>query len=548
MLTSMIEPYLLPGAIVVLGLVILFAILLWIRGRALNALGSQATVMSLTEGEASTRMAELSADLSKQSSLLEITRGEKEKAERELAVSGELIRQLRESLSTADARLATQAEEQQRAIKKFDDLREDKSKADERLADVSARLSGETARADDLKVKHDRKTEEYAVLNKEYATLQSRYAVLLETAEQAERHAEEKLAMLTQARDALTKEFKVLAGDILRQETEQFTKQNKEQVGGLLDPLRQKIDEFQLSLQAAHTDSAKERASLAQQIRGLSDVSLKMTEETTNLTKALKGKSQTQGAWGELVLSTILERSGLRAGEEYVVQQSFSGDDGARLRPDVIVNLPNGQRIVIDAKLSLTSFEAYVNAEIEEERQEHLVRHVASVRGHIRTLASKEYQQVTNSGVDYVIMFVPIGPALEAAMRADSSIAMAAVDQNVALATPETLMIALKTAAHIWQVERRNQNAEAIADRAGKLYDKFVGFVEDFVGIDKQLTAAKGSYDSAFKKLSAGPGNLIRQAELLKEMGAKTVKSLPPAATATLQLEGSGDVSQSDEA
>jgi DNA recombination protein RmuC len=348
-------------------------------------------------------------------------------------------------------------------------------------------------------------------------------------AEEQAKQADEKLKLLAETRESMTREFRFMADEVMVRHTEAFSKQNKEQIDVVLAPLREKLSEFQQGLQNAHTESAKERATLAEQIRQLSVTSGAMTSETINLTRALKGKAQTQGAWGEMILATILERSGLREGEEYLTQESFTAEAGQRLRPDVIVNLPGGQKIVIDSKVSLTAFEAHVNAESDADAARYLADHVGSLRGHIRGLNSKSYAGSVGSELDYVIMFVPIEGALAVALNAAPDLTSLAAEQNVAIATPTTLMIALRTVANVWRVERRNQNAEDIAKRAGALYDKFVGFMDDMGKLKRQIDNARDIYDEAEKKLSAGKGNLVNQVELLKKLGAKTSKSLPPA-------------------
>ncbi len=354
---------------------------------------------------------------------------------------------------------------------------------------------------------------------KEHLELRLKLAKLEETLE-AER---QKPALIASAKD----QFKAVAEDILAKHGETVTKRNQEQIGGLLTPLREKLAEFQQGLQTAHTESAKDRATLGEQIRQLAETGAKMTSETHNLTRALKGKSQTQGAWGEMVLASILERCGLRDGEEYVTQHSHTTEDGNRLRPDVIVNLPGGEKIVVDSKVSLTAFEAYVNADGEAERTAALTRHVASMRAHVKELGAKAYHRTAADGLDFVILFVPIEGALAAALQADPALTAAAAEANVAIASPTTLMMALKTVASLWQVERRNRNAEEIADRAGKLYDKFVGFVGDMQTIGERIDKARGAWDDAMNKLATGKGNLVRQAETIKGMGAKAAKTLP---------------------
>ena len=346
---------------------------------------------------------------------------------------------------------------------------------------------------------------------------------------QTRSQAEEKLAQMMKVKDEMTGHFRILAEDVMKRHGEAFSQQNKEQMDGLLGPLRHKLTDFQQELQKAHTENAKERASLTEHIRSLSETSGKMTLETVNLTRALKGETRTQGAWGELILDTILERSGLREGHEYVTQDSHTTEDGRRQRLDVLINLPDGKRIVVDSKVSLKDFEAFVNAETDAARVAHIKAHARCLRAHVKLLSEKAYQKLTDGGLDYVIMFVPSEGALAAALTEDPDLTAYSAEMNVAIVTPTTLMIALRTIANVWNVENRNRNAEAIADRAGKLYDKFVGFVDDMATLDRQLGTVRGTFDKAMDKLSSGRGNLVRQAETIKTMGAKATKALPAA-------------------
>jgi DNA recombination protein RmuC len=427
-------------------------------------------------------------------------------------------------------RLCTQLETRVEALGK------EKATLESDLAEKSAVLAEKTEAAAKLETHLDQTTQTLQSAQRDSASFREQLAKLQESLEQERRAAGEKLKLLTDAKERMTQEFKILAADVMQLHGENFSKQNKEQIDAILAPLREKLGEFQQGIQIAHTESTKERATLAEQIRQLTESSAKMTSETSNLTRALKGEAQTQGAWGEMILASILERSGLREGEECRVQGHINTEDGQRVRPDVIVNLPGGQRIVVDSKLSLVAFDAYVNAEEEAVRVGALARHLDSMRGHIKTLASKEYHAAAGSQLDYVIMFVPIEGALAAALQAEPNLTGFAVDNNVAIATPTTLMIALRTVANVWQVERRNRNAEAIADRAGRLYDKLVGFVGDMGTLGERLNNARSSYDAAMGKLSTGSGNVIRQVEQLKGLGAKTNKSLPQS------LLGDGEV------
>jgi DNA recombination protein RmuC len=338
-------------------------------------------------------------------------------------------------------------------------------------------------------------------------------------AEQTRQH-EENLKRFEGARAQMTDEFKAIAGDVLKSHGETFSRQNREQVDILLKPLQEKIVEF-------HTGLIRDRSEMSERIRALAESNAQITTEAHNLTRALKGNSQTQGAWGEMILSTILERSGLREGEQFLTQQTHSGDDRSRLRTDVEIMMPNEDRIVIDSKVSLTAFEAYVNCADDEERQRHLGAHLTSMRGHIKTLGEKNYQRHAKSSLDYVMMFVPIEAALSAAVTADPRLFEYGMSRGVMLTTPTTLMTVLRTIRNVWDIEKRHQNAEEIAERAGSLYEKVVGFLGNMDKLGTSLDRAQQSFVAAKNQLSDGPGNVLRQVDMLRELGAKTTKTLP---------------------
>jgi DNA recombination protein RmuC len=373
----------------------------------------------------------------------------------------------------------------------------------------------------------DQANEALGLVRAEVEARRAEVATLAEKLAQERQQAARDLALLQQTREAMTQQFKLIGDEIMQRHSEDFARKNIEQLDGTLTPLRQKILEFQQSLQAAHTDSEKERARLAEQIRTLSVTSGRMSRETHDLTRALKGKSQMQGAWGEMILQTILEKSGLREGEEYVVQQGQITDEGGRLRPDVVVHLPNEQRIVIDAKVSLTAYAASVSADTDEERAAQLRAHVGSMRQHVKSLAGKEYHKHAAGVLDYVVMFVPIEGALAAALTEAPELTEFAVGHSVYIATPTTLMIALRTAANVWHVERRNRNADEIAARAGRVYDKVFLFVGSMDRLGRAIGSAHEHYDRAMGQLARGNGNVLWQLEQLKALGAKTNKSLP---------------------
>ncbi len=389
-------------------------------------------------------------------------------------------------------------------------------------AGLVVKLEAEERRASELRMERDEARLSEKTLAAELAQMRADYAELRTILNEERKQTAERLS----DREKMKLEFQALSQEIMKGHSATFTEHNKEQMNVLLTPLRTRLEEFQKSLHTAHTESNRERITLAEQIKGLTQTSTQMMTETTNLTRALKGETQTQGAWGEMILESILERSGLRVGEEYVTQTSHAVE-GGRVRTDVIVNLPNGQRVVIDSKVSLTAFENYCNAAEEMERTAHLKAHLTSLRAHIRILGGKDYHTAAGSNLDYVIMFVPIEGALAAACQQDPALTGYAIESNVQIATPTTLMIALRTISNLWQVERRNRNADEIAKRAGLLYDKFVGFAANLEKVGTHLDRAKDSYTESVKQLSAGPGNIVRQVEQLKDMGAKTNKTIP---------------------
>jgi DNA recombination protein RmuC len=380
---------------------------------------------------------------------------------------------------------------------------------DSRIRELDQALMHERQRAEDL-IGDER--EKNTDLRSELAAMRTRLD------EQA-RQNEMNLKRFLDARQQMTDEFKLIAGEVLQTHSETFTKQNREQVDVLLKPLHEKITEF-------HQGLIKDRSAMSEQIRALAESNLQITTEAHNLTRALKGSSQTQGAWGEMILSTILEQSGLREGEQFITQTSHSGEDGQRVRTDVEVLMPNNDRLIIDSKVSLSAFEAYVNAE-DETREMHLRAHIASVRNHITSLGDKGYHRAAKSSMDYVMMFVPIESAVAAAIQNDVKLVEFGMSRGVMLTTPTTLMTVLRTIRNVWDIERRHRNADEIAARAGALYDKVAGFLATMDRVGGHLDKARVSFDDARSQLSTGRGNVVRQVEMLRELGANTTKVIP---------------------
>lgn len=366
----------------------------------------------------------------------------------------------------------------------------------------------------------------------------------LATAAQSLRHAEEDAKKQA---EVLTARFRELSAELLESHGSTLKSQNKEQIEGLLKPLREKIVDFERGLTDRHTQAVQQNAALKEQLSQLGKLNQAMVDEASNLTRALKGESQTQGAWGEMILETILQKSGLREGVEYDSQKSTTDSEGRRLRPDVVINLPAGERVVVDSKVSLTAFEKFVNSDDEEEKERALTAHVASLRGHIEELAKKDYTGAVGSRLDYVIMFVPIEGALAVALGAEPELTGKAIERNVAIATPSTLMTVLRTVAAMWRVERQHTNAEQIAKRAGQLYDKFVGFVDSLDDVGKRIRQAQASFDTAYGQLTSGSGNLVRQVEMVKKLGATTKKALPADLIAAAGSPEMSDVTDADE-
>ncbi|MEN8187024.1 MAG: DNA recombination protein RmuC [Bacteroidota bacterium] len=328
--------------------------------------------------------------------------------------------------------------------------------------------------------------------------------------------------------EKFTKDFEILANKILEEKSIRFTAKNKENIEQILNPLQEKIQSFEKKVEDTHKESIEKQSALRQQIIGLKELNLQMSKDAVNLTKALKGESKKQGDWGEFQLETILEKSGLQKDVHYSTQGGFRDETGNLKKPDFIVNLPDNKHIIIDSKVSLTGYEKYFNAENETEEVVGLKAHLLSIKKHIKDLGSKNYEDLYEiNSPDYVLMFIPIEPALMLALQNDSNIYMEALGKNVVLVSTSTLLATLSTVASIWKQEDQKKNALEIARQAGALYDKFEGLIQDLIKVGKQINASQESYLGAMNKLSEGKGNLITRVENLKKLGAKTKKALP---------------------
>ena len=328
--------------------------------------------------------------------------------------------------------------------------------------------------------------------------------------------------------EKFTKEFENLANKILDEKSSKFTEQNKENMKNILSPLQDKIQLFEKKVEDTHKESIDYHAALRQQILGLREMNLQMSKETLNLTKALKGDSKMQGNWGELILERVLEKSGLEKDREYFVQQSHTNTEGNRVFPDVVINLPDGKKMIVDSKVSLTAYEKFINEEDDSLKNGFLKEHVNSIKRHVEQLGEKNYQDLYQiESPDFVLLFIPMEPAFALALNEDTTLYNKAFEKNIVIVTPSTLLATLRTIDSMWTNQKQQENAFEIARQAGALYDKFEGFVADLIKIGKKIDESKVEYQGAMNKLVDGKGNLIISVEKLKKMGAKAKKSLP---------------------
>ncbi|MFI4955697.1 MAG: DNA recombination protein RmuC [Gammaproteobacteria bacterium] len=326
------------------------------------------------------------------------------------------------------------------------------------------------------------------------------------------------------------KEFTLMAQDIFDDKSRHLRESHTHELSHLLNPLKDQIKQFEQKIQESHEKESRDRMSLFHEIKHLKDLNQKMSSEAIALTQALKGDSKKQGNWGEMVLERVLEMSGLQKGREYDVQISIQDESGKRFQPDVIIHLPEQRDVIVDSKVSLVAYEKLQHTDDPAEYALHLQAHLQSLRTHVRQLSDKQYQKLQGiRTLDFVLMFIPIEPALHLAMQTDESIFSEALSRNVVLVTPTTLLATLRTIHNIWRFEYQNENAIKIADKAGSLYDKFVGFIEDIQEIGKRIESTQKSYESAMNKLKDGKGNLIRRAEEMKNLGVATSKKMPEA-------------------
>ena len=429
------------------------------------------------------------------------------------------------ALALQDRTLASLQQELERAQAAAGQREQQLRTGERELRDLYVRL----AAAEERLVPLDHWRNECEQLNRELRALRevnsAQEAELREVTirlEETRMGAEEKQRLLMNSEQRLTSQFENLANRIFEQSGRKVDEQNRQSLDLLLAPLREQLDGFRRQVQDSFGQEARERHTLAHEIRGLQQLNEQMAREAVNLTRALKGDNKTQGNWGEVVLSRVLEASGLREGHEYQTQVNINVGDTHRMQPDVIVRLPQGKDVVIDAKMSLVAYERFFNSDDDEVRQQALAEHVQSLRGHIRLLGNKDYQKLPGlRSLDYVLMFIPVEPAFMLAIDKQPELIAEALRQNIMLVSPTTLLVALRTIGNLWRYEHQSRNAQHIAARAARLYDKMRLFVDDMLAIGQSLDKAQSGYRLAMNKLSQGRGNIIGQAEGFRALGVE---------------------------
>ena len=391
-----------------------------------------------------------------------------------------------------------------------------------------AKLLTDLAVSDEKFKQFQNKESEFRQLQQLYVESKTQNAELQTRMSEQVKNAEEKLNLLKDAETRLNNQFENLAGKIFDERNRQFTEHNKTSLDHIVRPLREQLGEFKQRIETVYDNENKDRSSLREEIISLRRDTAQMNQEALNLTRALKGDKKTQGNWGEMILETVLEKSGLRKGIEYETQSAFRDEDNKLFKPDVIVRLPEDKDIIIDSKVSLVAYELHCSTDDDAERVAALKQHTEAVRTHIKGLSAKDYSGLKGlRTLDFVLLFMPIEAAFIAAFQADERLFTDAFEHKIIVVTPTTLLATLRTIENIWRYERQNENARAIADKAGIVYDKIRGFVEDLDKLGKQLSTVHTTYDGVMNKLTRGNGNLIRQASSFVDLGVKVKKTIP---------------------
>ncbi|MES2884198.1 MAG: DNA recombination protein RmuC [Pseudomonadota bacterium] len=423
----------------------------------------------------------------------------------------ELQKELQSTIARADTSLAEAREldaKHRAAAMKSDRLTE-------QVSELGQALQAMTAQRDGLQVEIANKNVTLSAMTEELAG--------------ERRSAQEKLATLQQARQELSDQFKALANEILDEKSKKFTEQNQSNLGQLLGPLREQITQFKAKVEEVYVNEGKDRSALAEQVKQLMGLNQSLSQDANNLALAIRGDRKAQGNWGEIILDDVLARAGLVEGMHYQRQTGLKADEGlSNVIPDVVINLPGDRHLVVDSKLTLPDYRAFTDAHDELSRAAALKKHLTSIRNHIRGLSEKSYQNLYGlRSLDFVVMFVPLEPAFMLAVTNDSELFQHAWERNVLLVSPSTLLFVVRTVANLWRQEDQTRNAKEISNRGAELYDRLVGFITELEEVGSRLNQAQASFTDARKKLYEGRGNVVRQAEMLRELGVKPTKLLP---------------------
>lgn len=443
--------------------------------------------------------------------------------EKVLAEIKEEINRLESEKSILEAREIDLKAEISALNKQLEELRKEKEEAELSAMKFKTELEGLEEKLKELEVLK-RKLEEEHVLRIEAE--KNLTAVKTELSKMKDLLEEEK-KRLEEVKQQMQQEFKLIANEILKQNSEEFSQHSKKDLNELISPLKERIERFEKRVEETYEKGLKDQNQLKTEMQKIFELSKQLDKDAKNLTKALKSDSKQQGNWGEVVLERILEDSGLVKNQEYFLQETGKNVEGKTIRPDVVVRLPDEKFLIIDAKVSLTAYQEFIAAEDEREKEKALKKHVESVRKHVIELSEKNYASIEGKNTpDFVLMFMPVESAFAAAIQYDHSLFTFAWERKVVIVSPTTLLATLRTIESIWRQEKQTRNAMEIARQAGSLYDKFVGFTKDLEKIGNYIDKSRDAYDEAYKKLSQGRGNLVSQVEKLKTLGAKAQKEI----------------------
>jgi len=469
-----------------------------------------------------------------------------DQATAQLAISEQQNTQLLAALSEASearTRLGERAERIPALEQKLADLEAALQEKEQALAEQREKNSGlsslqhaQLAQLEALQREHQALITTLASQQEELKTLGAQLAATTQALESERAQSTEKLAVLTQARDSLTHEFKTIANEILDEKSRKFTEQNQTNLGHLLNPLREQITDFRKKVEEVYVNESKDRSALAEQVTQLKLLNTTLHQDAQNLTLALKGDRKAQGNWGEIILDDVLEKAGLKEGDHYTRQNAMRAEDGSSIViPDVVIRLPGERQIVVDSKFTLPDYRSFAEADADDARAAALKRHLTAIRNHINGLSEKKYQTLYElQTLDFVVMFIPLEPAFMLAVTNDAELFSHAWSKNVLLVSPSTLLFVVRTIAHLWRQDALSRNAREISKKGADLYDKIVGFTVDLEKVGVALEGARRSHEEACKKLFTGQGSAMRQAEMLKELGVKPSKGLSPKWTSTL--------------